>query len=63
VVVFTGELSMSRSEAADLAARVGMTVKAAETRKTTHLVVVDQDLTVLQAQVSGRKWSQFSVVF
>lgn len=44
VAVFTGELGMSRLEAADLAARVGMTVKAAVTKKTTHLIVGDQDL-------------------
>ncbi len=55
VVIFTGELSMSRTEAADLAARVGMTVKAAVTRKTTHLVVVDQDLTVLAGHTKSSK--------
>lgn len=55
VVVFTGALSMSRDEAADLAARVGMTVKPAVTRKTTHLVVGDQDLTVLAGHTKSGK--------
>jgi len=55
VVVFTGALGMSRSEAADLAARVGMTVKAGVTKQTTHLVVGDQDLTVLAGHTKSGK--------
>lgn len=55
VVVFTGELSMSRPEAAELAARVGMTVKSAVTRNTTHLVFGDQDLTVLAGHTKSSK--------
>lgn len=55
VVVFTGALGMSRSEAAELAARVGMTVKAGVTKLTTHLVVGDQDLTVLAGHAKSSK--------
>ncbi|MGZ3217401.1 exonuclease domain-containing protein [Paracoccus sp. T5] len=44
-LVFTGALGMSRTEAAALAVRAGMSVKAGVTRQTTHLVVGDQDLT------------------
>jgi DNA polymerase-3 subunit epsilon len=55
VVVFTGALGMSRNEAAELAARVGMTVKAGVTKKTTHLVVGDQDLTVLAGHTKSIK--------
>lgn len=55
VVVFTGALGMSRSEAAELAARVGMTVKASVTKETTHLVVGDQDLTVLAGHTKSSK--------
>jgi len=55
VVVFTGALGMSRSEAADLAARVGMSVKPGVTKETTHLVVGDQDLNVLAGHTKSSK--------
>ncbi|WP_322895662.1 MULTISPECIES: exonuclease domain-containing protein [unclassified Yoonia] len=55
VVVFTGALSMSRADAADLAARLGMCVKAGVTQKTTHLVVGDQDLTLLAGHTKSSK--------
>jgi DNA polymerase-3 subunit epsilon len=55
VVVFTGTLGMSRSEAAALAARVGMTVNASVTKQTTHVVVGDQDLTVLAGHSRSSK--------
>lgn len=55
VVVFTGALSMSRDEAAAMAARVGMTVTATVTKKTTHLVVGDQDLSVLAGHTKSSK--------
>lgn len=55
IVVFTGALGMSRSEAAELAAQAGMTVKAGVTKKTTHLVVGDQDLTVLAGHAKSSK--------
>lgn len=44
VVVFTGGLSMPRSEAADLAAKAGCDVGASVTQKTTILVVGGQDI-------------------
>lgn len=47
VVVFTGALQMPRSEATTRAAQAGMCVRAGVTKQTTHLVVGDQDLTVL----------------
>ncbi|MFN3953366.1 MAG: exonuclease domain-containing protein [Pararhodobacter sp.] len=55
VVVFTGALSMSREEAAAMAARVGMDVKSSVTNKTTHLVVGDQDLNVLAEHTKSSK--------
>lgn len=55
VVVFTGALGMSRSEAAELAARAGMSVKAGVTKETTHLVVGDQDLNVLAGHTKSSK--------
>lgn len=55
VVVFTGALSMSRGEAAAMAAHVGMNVKSSMTNKTTHLVVGDQDLTVLAGHAKSSK--------
>jgi len=55
IVVFTGALGMSRSEAANLAAQAGMTVEAGVTKKTTHLVVGDQDLTVLAGHAKSSK--------
>jgi DNA polymerase-3 subunit epsilon len=44
VVVFTGELSVSRSEAAEAAARAGSQVDDGVTKRTTLLVVGDQDI-------------------
>lgn len=55
VVVFTGALGMSRSEAAELAARVGMSVKPSVTKETTHLVIGDQDLNVLAGHTKSSK--------
>lgn len=55
VVVFTGALSMARDEAAAMASRVGMTVTATVTKKTTHLVVGDQDLSVLAGHTKSSK--------
>lgn len=55
VVAFTGALSMSRNEAAEMAARVGMTVKASVTKQTTYLVVGDQDLTLLAGHTKSSK--------
>jgi DNA polymerase-3 subunit epsilon len=55
VVVFTGALGLSRSEAAALAARAGMTVRAGVTKQTTHLVVGDQELAALAGQTKSSK--------
>jgi len=55
VVVFTGALGMSRNEAAELAARVGMSVMPGVTKETTHLVVGDQDATVLAGHTKSSK--------
>lgn len=44
VVVFTGALSMPRREAADLAAAIGCEVDTGVTKRTTLLVVGDQDV-------------------
>ena len=44
VIVFTGALTIPRREAADLAASAGCEVEPSVTRKTTLLVVGDQDL-------------------
>ncbi|SNT43531.1 DNA polymerase-3 subunit epsilon [[Luteovulum] sphaeroides subsp. megalophilum] len=54
-VVFTGSLSLSRKEAADLAAARGMTVLAGVTKQTTLLVVGDQDLSCLAGQLKSSK--------
>jgi DNA polymerase-3 subunit epsilon len=52
VAAFTGALSMSRREAADLAAIAGCEVDAGVTRKTTLLIVGDQDVRHLAAAQS-----------
>ena len=44
VLVFTGALEISRREAADLAATIGCQVAPSVTKKTTMLVVGDQDI-------------------
>ena len=54
-VVFTGNLGLSREVASDLAARAGMNVKANVTKQITHLVVVDQDLSVLAGHTKSSK--------
>lgn len=47
VIAFTGELSLTREQAAELAAEAGCTVTVGVTKKTTMLVVGTQDLSVL----------------
>ncbi|WP_354540032.1 exonuclease domain-containing protein [Roseovarius sp. MBR-6] len=54
-VVFTGNLDMSRETASDLAANAGMNVKTSVTNQTTHLVVGDQDLSVLAGHTKSSK--------
>ncbi len=55
VLVFTGELSMSRVQAADIAANAGCEVKSNVTKKTTILVVGDQDLSLLAGHRKSSK--------
>lgn len=55
VVVFTGELSIPRREAADLAAKAGCNVGASVTKKTTLLVVGDQDIQKLAGKTLSSK--------
>lgn len=55
VLVFTGALELPRSEAADLAASVGCQVAPGVTRKTTILVVGDQDVARLAGHEKSSK--------
>ncbi len=55
VLVFTGALELPRSEAADLAASVGCQVASGVTKKTTILVVGDQDVTKLAGHEKSSK--------
>lgn len=55
VLVFTGELSISRSAAADAAAVAGCRVDDGVTKRTTILVVGDQDLRVLKGHEKSSK--------
>lgn len=55
VLVFTGALELPRSEAADLAASVGCQVASGVTKKTTILVVGDQDVAKLAGHEKSSK--------
>ena len=55
VLVFTGALEIPRREAADLAASIGCTVASGVTKKTTLLVVGDQDVTKLAGKAKSSK--------
>jgi DNA polymerase-3 subunit epsilon len=55
VLVFTGALTIPRREAADLAASVGCEVDASVSRRTTLLVVGDQDVQKLAGHVKSSK--------
>jgi DNA polymerase-3 subunit epsilon len=55
VMVFTGALEIPRREAADLAASIGCKVTAGVTKKTTLLVVGDQDITKLAGKEKSSK--------
>jgi DNA polymerase-3 subunit epsilon len=55
VVVFTGALEILRREAADLAASIGCSVSSGVTKKTTLLVVGDQDVSRLAGKVKSSK--------
>ena len=55
VVVFTGALSMSRREAAEMAAQVGCDVKSKVTKKTTLLILGDQDISKFKGHNKSSK--------
>ena len=55
VLVFTGALSIPRRKAADLAASIGCSVASGVTKKTSLLVVGDQDITKLAGKQKSSK--------
>jgi len=55
VLVFTGSLEVPRREAADLAASIGCAVASGVTKKTSLLVVGDQDVTKLAGKSKSSK--------
>jgi DNA polymerase III subunit epsilon len=55
VIVFTGALELPRNEAADLASSIGCQVEQNVTKKTTILVVGDQDITKLAGHEKSSK--------
>lgn len=55
ILAFTGALEIPRREAADLAASIGCTVTSGVTKKTTLLVVGDQDITKLLGKSKSSK--------
>ncbi len=55
VLVFTGALAMPRREAAEMAAKMGCTVAEGVNKKTTILVVGDQDIRVLAGKEKSSK--------
>ena len=55
VIVFTGALTMPRREAADIAASIGCDVDAGVTKRTTLLVVGDQDVQRLAGHEKSTK--------
>jgi DNA polymerase-3 subunit epsilon len=55
VIVFTGALELTRNEAADMAAGVGCDVAPGVTKKTTILVVGDQDIGKLNGHEKSAK--------
>ena len=54
-IVFTGALQMSRQAAAELAAKLGCAVHPRVTKRTTLLVVGDQDVDLLAGHEKSRK--------
>ena len=55
VIVFTGALELPRNEAANLASSAGCQVEQGVTRKTTILVVGDQDMSKLAGHEKSTK--------
>lgn len=58
VMVFTGALQIPRREAADLAASIGCNVSPNVTKKTTILVVGDQDISKFRGSNQSRKYKK-----
>lgn len=56
IIVFTGALELPRNEAANLAASVGCQVASGVTKKTTILVVGDQDISKLAGHKKSTKY-------
>ena len=56
VIVFTGALVIPRREAADIAAKIGCKVARDVTKKTTLLVVGDQDISKLSGKEKSSKY-------
>ena len=55
VIVFTGVLELSRTEAADMATRIGCQVESGVTKRTTILVVGNQDIKKLAGNQKSSK--------
>jgi DNA polymerase-3 subunit epsilon len=55
IACFTGSLELSRTEASSLAAGAGITVRTGVSKKTTLLIVGEQDLTVLGGHSKSSK--------
>jgi DNA polymerase III subunit epsilon len=55
VIVFTGDLQISRTEAADIASHLGCRVDSGVTKRTTILVIGDQDITKLAGHLKSSK--------
>jgi DNA polymerase-3 subunit epsilon len=54
-ICFTGDLSVSRADIADIAAKNGFNVKAGASKKLNYLVVGSQDLTLLAGHEKSSK--------
>ena len=55
ILVFTGTLSQTRSEFAAIAAEYGFNVKNSVTKKTTYLIIGDQDESKLNGNIKSSK--------
>lgn len=62
VIVFTGALELRRADAADMAAKIGCQVESGVTKKTTILVVGNQDIKKLSGQEKSSKHRKAEVL-
>jgi DNA polymerase-3 subunit epsilon len=62
IIVFTGALELRRAEAADMAARIGCQVESGVTKKTTILVVGNQDIKKLVGHKKSSKHRKAEVL-